>query len=94
VESGYLAFEVKLMSNQPLSDAEPETLYTTLCDGVETLNQQGQAQRGLARVLFYALSSFLAERGSVEDTTIATNWTEQEEGHDERTCSYRDALLG
>jgi hypothetical protein len=52
------------MSNEPLSSAELETLYTELCNGVETLHQQSEAQRGLARVLFFALSSFLPERGA------------------------------
>jgi hypothetical protein len=94
VESGYPAFEVRFMSNELLTDAELETLYATLCNGVETLYQQSEAQRGLARVLFYALNSFLAERGGAENIEMVANWTEQREGHDERTCSYRDALLG
>jgi|HubBroStandDraft_6_1064221.scaffolds.fasta_scaffold5099361_1 hypothetical protein len=81
------------MPNEPLSDAELEALYATLCNGVETLHERSEAQRGLARVLFYALKAFLAERRVVEPMAMAASWTERDEVHDERACSYRDALL-
>jgi hypothetical protein len=81
------------MPNKPLSNAELDMLYTHLCNNVETLHRQSQAEGGLARVLFYAFTSFLAERGA-EDIDVSTNWVDEHEGHDERTCSYRDSLLG
>jgi len=82
------------MSSEPPSDAELETIYTTPCDGVETLHQQSQAQRW-ARSRPFLRSQFVSGGAvEIEDITIATIWTEQEEGHDERTCSYRDALQG
>jgi len=59
------------MSHEPVSDVKLETLYENLCNGVEILHQQSEAQRGLARVLFYALSSFLVERGGMENLAMA-----------------------
>jgi hypothetical protein len=67
IESG----KSNLVPHKTLSDAELETLYTALCNGMETLHQQSEAQMGRARILFYALSAFLMERGIVDDMARA-----------------------
>lgn len=82
------------MPKKSLTNAELDVLYSILCDGVETLHEQSESQRGLARVLLCALSSFVSERVREEESVLATNESKQQEGYDERTCSYRDSLLG
>jgi len=73
IESG----KSNLVPHKTLSDAELETLYTALCNGMETLHQQSEAQMGRARILFYALSAFLMERGIVDDMAATVSWGQE-----------------
>ena len=57
-----------------MSDAALETLFKTVCEGIETLHRESEAGMGRGRILFYALSGFLMERGIVQNMAAAAGW--------------------
>src|ERR1017187_2583922 len=57
-----------------MNDTELENLFKTVCEGIETLRSESEDGMGRARILFYALSGFLQERGITQDLAAAAGW--------------------
>jgi hypothetical protein len=65
-----------------------EELYKTIAEGLEFLHEQSETyDAGEARVLFFALASFLDDRGIIDHLKAAVQWMKQDE-------NLGDACLG
>jgi len=62
-----------------LEDAELETVYEGLCEGIKALHTQSEIGGGRARLLFYALAGYLEEHGMLDDMKSAANYMAQNE---------------